>query len=61
MTKLGRMLSVRQLADTLGIKEKTVYEEYRHWGLEAYKVGRALRFPEASVIEWLETRKVLNG
>jgi excisionase family DNA binding protein len=58
MTKLERMLSVEQLADLLGVKKKTVYEEYRHWGLEAYKVGRALRFPESAVITWLETRKV---
>lgn len=52
------MLTAKQVAALLNVPKKTLYEEYRHWGLETYKVGRGLRFPEQSVMSWLKSRRV---
>jgi len=46
---------VQQLSDYLGVPVKTLYEcRTQQSGPRAVKVGRALRYPEGRVIEWLE-------
>lgn len=54
-SRLERLLTVQQLSDYLGVPVKTLYEwRTRKVGPRAVKVGRALRYPESRVIDWLE-------
>jgi excisionase family DNA binding protein len=54
----NRLLTVAQVAEYLGIPEKTLYQRWRPWGLTAYKVGRHLRFRERDIESWLERQEV---
>lgn len=54
-SRLERLLTVQQLSDYLGVPVKTLYEwRTQKSGPRAVKVGRALRYPEGRVIDWLE-------
>jgi excisionase family DNA binding protein len=54
----NQLLSVEELAASLGVPKKTVYGCWRQWGLRGYRVGRHLRFRERHVEEWLQTREI---
>jgi excisionase family DNA binding protein len=49
-----RMLTAQETALRLGIHPKTLYREWREWGLTAYRVGNGLKFREADVNAWIE-------
>ncbi|GAA4187156.1 hypothetical protein GCM10022252_20220 [Streptosporangium oxazolinicum] len=50
----NRLMSVEDVADYLGVPKSTVYDQWKTWGLPAYRVGRNLRFRERNVESWLE-------
>jgi excisionase family DNA binding protein len=50
----SRMLSVRDVAEMLGVSPDTVYDEWRKWGLKGYRIGKHLRFREREVDQWIE-------
>ncbi|GAA3740073.1 helix-turn-helix domain-containing protein [Salinactinospora qingdaonensis] len=52
----NRMLSAQETADRLGISRRTLYNNWKSWGLKAHKVGGSLRFRERDVEAWLDTR-----
>lgn len=55
-TCLPRLLSAQEAADALNIKKRTLYEQWRNWGLHPTKVGRELRFRETDILAYLESR-----
>jgi excisionase family DNA binding protein len=50
----SRMLSVRDVAEILGVSPDTVYDEWRKWGLKGYRIGKHLRFRERELEQWIE-------
>jgi excisionase family DNA binding protein len=50
----NRMISVREVAEMLGISADTVYDEWKKWGLKGYRIGKHLRFREREVDQWIE-------
>jgi excisionase family DNA binding protein len=50
----NRMLSVREVAEILGIPERTVRDKWREWGLTAYRIGKHLRWRERDVHAWID-------
>lgn len=48
------MISVRDVAEMLGISADTVYDEWRKWGLKGYRIGKHLRFKEREIEQWIE-------
>lgn len=51
---LPRLLTIQELSDYLGVPVKTLY----YWraqrvGPRAVMVGRALRYPESTIVAWL--------
>jgi excisionase family DNA binding protein len=50
------MLSVRDLAEMLAIPESTVRAQWRTWGLNAYRIGKHLRFRERDVLAWIDNQ-----
>jgi excisionase family DNA binding protein len=50
----NRMLSARGVAAILGIPERTVRDEWREWGLPAYRIGKHLRWRERDVYAWID-------
>lgn len=50
----NRMLSAREVAEILGIPERTVREKWREWGMTAYRIGKHLRWRERDLNAWIE-------
>lgn len=50
----NRMLSAREVGELLGLPERTVRERWKEWGLQAYRIGRALRWRERDVHAWID-------
>jgi excisionase family DNA binding protein len=53
----GKLLTLREAAGFLNVPERTLRAEFRKWGIEAYKVGRAWRFRERDLNDFLEQNK----
>lgn len=53
------MLTVKQVAETLNINERTVYRlKDRPGGLKSYKVGRCVRFRRSEVEAYVSSQAV---
>jgi excisionase family DNA binding protein len=50
----NRLLSISTAAEYLAIPERRLRDNWRRWGLRAYRVGRELRFRERDLENWLE-------
>lgn len=57
--KLGKAMTVEEVAEYLSLDHKTVRKYFRELG--GVRVGRAYRFFEMEVIHALQTRKGLDG
>ena len=58
---MARLLTVRELAELLGVPVTTVYRwRHRGEGPQPIRVGRFLRFDPADVNRWLEMRKAAS-
>jgi excisionase family DNA binding protein len=55
----NRMLSSRDIADLLGVPEVTVRAKWREWGLQAYRIGKHLRWREREVQAWIERQVII--
>jgi excisionase family DNA binding protein len=56
-----RLLTARELAETLGVTPKTVLRWTDARGLPGYRIGRALRYREADVEAWLQAHARADG
>lgn len=54
---LPKLLTVRELAQVLGIHEKTVYDWVAKGQLPCVRLGNRLRFLPSDVSRWLQARK----
>lgn len=57
VTRIGgsnKMISVKELAERLAISTDTIYDEWRSWGLPAYRIGKHLRFREREIEAWVD-------
>lgn len=54
----GRLLTLRETAEWLGVKEHTFRVNWRGWGLTGYRVGRRVMFREHEVQRWIDAQKV---
>jgi excisionase family DNA binding protein len=50
----SRLLRAAEAADFLNVSERTFREYWRKWGITAFRVGRALRFRERDLNNWLQ-------
>lgn len=53
---MGRLLTVRRVAELCDCSEKTVRRAIRQGRLDSRRVGRGVRVPEEALLEW--TRSV---
>lgn len=58
---LERLLDAGQAAEILGLQKKTVYAWAEQGRLPAFRIGRALRFRESELLEYIEASRVLTG
>lgn len=56
-----RLLTTRELAETLGVTAKTVLRWTAALGLPGYRIGRALRYREGEVGAWLYLHATADG
>jgi len=53
-----RFLTMKEVANLMGLDRSTIYNWKRKGLLPYYKIGkRAVRFKLAEVLQWLETQK----
>ena len=60
-TRIGGSNKLISLADTaarLDVPTSTLYKRWREWGLQAYRIGRALKFRERDIEAWLDRQLV---
>lgn len=50
----NRMLNSREVGELLGLPERTIRACWESWGMKTYRVGRALRWRERDVYDWLD-------
>ncbi|MET7986280.1 helix-turn-helix domain-containing protein [Streptomyces sp. NPDC005281] len=50
----NRLMGPNEMAEYLAISKKTLYAQYRTWGIPHVRVGRHLRFRVRDVEHWLE-------
>ena len=51
------LLTVRELAELLGLREQTVYDWVAKGRIPCVRLSRSLRFDRSAIREWLEARK----
>jgi excisionase family DNA binding protein len=54
----NRMLSSHDMAGLLAVPEVTVRAKWREWGLQAYRIGKHLRWREREVQAWIERQAI---
>jgi excisionase family DNA binding protein len=52
-----RLLRAREVADLLDLSPSTVLDWFEDGRLPGFKLGRAVRFRESEILEWLEARR----
>ena len=52
-----RLLTAREVAEFLGVHEKTVYGWINQDGLPCFRLGNRLRFRANDVLRWVTARK----
>jgi len=53
---MAKYITMHQLCELLQVKERTIYN-YIKSGMPAYKMGKAWRFIESEVDEWLKKKQ----
>ena len=48
------LISLKELANKLGVKESWVYSRTRTNEIPSYRIGKYLKFNEAEVMEWIQ-------
>jgi excisionase family DNA binding protein len=60
-TRIGgsnKLISLAGTAELLDVPTSTLYKNWRAWGLQAYRVGRSLKFRVRDVEAWLDRQLV---
>ena len=55
---MTRLMSAKEVAPRLGVAEGTIYQWVMQKRIPFIKVGRALRFDEKDISDWLNRNKV---
>lgn len=55
--ELESLLSVKEVADVLGVHKSCVYYLVKAHGLPVRKIGKYFRFYERELLKWIEERK----
>lgn len=54
---MERMLTAREIADSLGVRENWVYDHAITGDIPSYKIGGCRRFQRSEVEDWLAARR----
>jgi len=57
---MEKLITAKEVAEILGISEKTVLGKHKKLGLPYYKVGWLLKFRASEIEEWLQNRHSKN-
>jgi len=61
-TRIGgsnKLISLADTAELLDVPTSTLYKRWQEWGLQAYRVGRSLKFRERDVEAWIDRQLVV--
>ena len=61
MEDLKEILNSKEVANHLRVSQRTIIREVESGRLEAFRVGRSLRFTRESVEEYKKKQKVIPG
>jgi excisionase family DNA binding protein len=57
MTYMGNLLTAKQAGERLRVSESTVFRLLKRRQLKGVKLGRALRFTEAELVDFIERHR----
>lgn len=52
-----KLLDVKQVRESLGLSERTIFRLIKEGELKGFKVGREWRFTEADITEYFEAQR----
>jgi len=55
--KRNRYIDIRELAQQLSIKKRTLYHLVQTMEIPHYRIGKLIRFKQSEINEWMETKK----
>lgn len=55
------VMTVREVAEYLKVKERTIYRLVAKGGIPAFKVGGSWRFRRAEIDEWITRHRLAHG
>jgi len=54
--QLPKSLSAKEVAERLGVSVQAIRKAIALGELQSFRLGRAVRIPEAAAVEWLESK-----
>lgn len=54
---MGKLLTIKQLAELLQVAEVTIYGWKKNKNIPYLQVGNTIRFDEEQVLEWMKSKK----
>jgi excisionase family DNA binding protein len=54
---MPQMMTVRDVAEVLGVPTSRVYDCWRTWELPMYRIGQQLRCDPAELAEWIKRHR----
>jgi excisionase family DNA binding protein len=58
-TVLHKLMTVREVADVLGVPTSRVYDCWRDWELPMFRVGQQLRCDPGELAEWINNHRAV--
>jgi excisionase family DNA binding protein len=56
----NRMINLAAAAEMLAVPPDRLRKHWKRWGIDAYKVGRELRFRQRDVNAWLAKQRIAS-
>lgn len=57
---IEKLISAREVAEILGLSEKTVKAKHKRLNLPCYKVGSLIKYRASEIEQWLQNRHSKN-
>lgn len=54
---IQKLMTVREVAEVLGVPTSRVYDCWRDWDLPMYRIGQQLRCDPAELQEWVNNHR----
>jgi len=61
INKKSNYISVKDLADLVGVNTKTIYREIEKREIEVIRINKIFRIHKKKALDWIDRKEVKNG